>query len=96
VAVGDAVALADVGGQQAAAVLVVADGHALPAGPADDDALQQRGAFAGRSGAQDADEGVTDGADVKAPPGVSRAGPSSSGCRRYRRGVVVLIRRGVR
>ena len=29
---------------------MVADGHALPAGPADDDALQQRGAFAGRSG----------------------------------------------
>ena len=48
--VGDAVALADVGGQQAAAALVVADGHALPAGPADDDALQQRGAFAGRPG----------------------------------------------
>ena len=29
--------------------LVVADGHALPAGPADDDALQERGSFAGRA-----------------------------------------------
>ena len=35
-------------------------------------------------GAEDADEGVADGADVKAPPGMSRAGLSSSGCRRYR------------
>ena len=32
------------------AALVVADGHAQPAGPADDDALEQRGAFAGRPG----------------------------------------------
>ena len=46
----DAVALADVGGEFAAAALVVADGHPLPAAPADDDALQQRGAFAGRPG----------------------------------------------
>src|ERR1019366_3263851 len=46
----DAVALAHVGGQVTAAALVVADGHALPAGPADDDALQQRGSFAGRPG----------------------------------------------
>ena len=49
-AVRDAVALADVGGDLLVAALVVADGHALPAGPADDDALQQRGAFAGRPG----------------------------------------------
>src|ERR1700757_5134349 len=46
----DAVALAHVGGDLLVAALVVADGHALPAGPADDDALQQRGAFAGRPG----------------------------------------------
>ena len=46
----DAVALAYVGGDLLVAALVVADGHALPAGPADDDALEQRGAFAGRSG----------------------------------------------
>src|SRR6266702_1681316 len=46
----DAVALAYVGGDLLVAALVVADGHALPAGPADDDALQQRGAFAGRPG----------------------------------------------
>ena len=45
----DAVALADVGGDLPVAALVVADGHALPAGPADDDALQQRGSFAGRA-----------------------------------------------
>src|SRR5450755_4096794 len=30
--------------------LVVADSHALPAGPADDDALQERGSFTGRPG----------------------------------------------
>jgi membrane-associated phospholipid phosphatase len=45
---------------------------------------------------EDADEDVIDGSDVKAPPGVSRAGLSSSGCRRHRRGVVVVIRRGAR
>ena len=49
-AVRDAVALAYVGGDFPVAALVVADGHAQPAGPADDDALQQRGAFAGRPG----------------------------------------------
>jgi hypothetical protein len=49
-AVGDAVALAYVGGKFLAAALVVADGHAQPAGPADDDALQQRGSFAVRPG----------------------------------------------
>src|SRR6266702_6500287 len=48
--VGDAVTLAHIGGDLLVAALVVADGHALPAGPADDDALQQRGAFAGRPG----------------------------------------------
>src|SRR5204863_8355494 len=46
----DAVALAYVGGDLLVAALVVADGHALSAGPADDDALEQRGAFAGRPG----------------------------------------------
>ena len=49
-AVRDAVALAHVGGDLLVAALVVADGHAQPAGPADDDALQQRGSFAGRPG----------------------------------------------
>ena len=46
----DAVALAHVGGNLLVAALVVADGHALPAGPADDDALQERGSLAGRPG----------------------------------------------
>ena len=46
----DAVALAHVGGDLLVAALVVADGHALPAASADDDALQERGAFAGRPG----------------------------------------------
>ncbi len=47
-------------------------------------------------GAEDADEDVADDADVKAPPGDVPAGPSSSGCRRHRRGVAVVIRRGAR
>ena len=46
----DAVALADVGGQFLVAAEVVADGHPQPAASADDDALQQGGAFAGRPG----------------------------------------------
>lgn len=46
----DAVTLASVGGDLLVAALVVADGHALPAGSADDAALQQRGSFAGRPG----------------------------------------------
>ena len=46
----DAVAVAGVGGQFLAAAGVVADGHPQPAAAADDDALQQRGAFAGRPG----------------------------------------------
>jgi len=48
--VGDAVALADVGGQVPAVALVVADGHAGAAAAADDDALQQGRSLAGRSG----------------------------------------------
>ena len=43
----DAVALAHVGGDLLVAAVVVADGHPQPAPAADDDALQQRGAFAG-------------------------------------------------
>ncbi len=50
VPVGDAVALADVGGQILVAALVVADGHAAAAAAADDDALQQCRSFPGRSG----------------------------------------------
>ena len=46
----DAVAVAGVGGQFLVAAGVVADGHPQPAAAADDDALQQRGAFAGRPG----------------------------------------------
>ena len=46
----DAVAVAGVGGQFLVAAEVVADGHPQPAASADDDALQQRGAFAGRPG----------------------------------------------
>jgi hypothetical protein len=48
--VGDAVALADVGGQVFPAAGVVADGHPPAAAAADDDALQQGGALAGRPG----------------------------------------------
>ena len=47
---GDAVALAHVGGCLLAAAGVVADGHPPAAAAADDDALQQRGAFAGGPG----------------------------------------------
>ena len=50
VPVGDAVALAHVGGRLLAAAGVVADGHPVAAAAADDDALQQRGAFAGWTG----------------------------------------------
>ena len=46
----DAVALAQVGGPVGAAAAVVADSHPGSAATADDDALQQRGAFAGRPG----------------------------------------------
>ena len=46
----DAVALAEVGGQVFPAAGVVADGHPVAAAAADDDALQQGGAFAGRPG----------------------------------------------
>ena len=46
----DAVAVAGVGGQFLVAAEVVADGHPQPAASADDDALQQRGSFAGRPG----------------------------------------------
>ena len=46
----DPVALAEVGGQVLAGALVVAHGHPPPAATADDDPLQQGGAFAGRAG----------------------------------------------
>src|SRR6266567_4159028 len=46
----DAVAVAGVGGQFLAAAGVVADGHPQPAAAADDDALQEGGAFAGWPG----------------------------------------------
>jgi hypothetical protein len=46
----DAVALAEVGGQVFPAAGVVADGHPPAAAAAGDDALQEGGAFAGRSG----------------------------------------------
>src|SRR4029077_16157628 len=48
--VGDAVALAEVGGQVFPAAGVVADGHPPAAAAAHDDALQQGGALAGRPG----------------------------------------------
>ena len=50
VPVGDAVALAEVGGGLLAAAGVVAEGHPGAAAAADDDALQQRGSFAGGPG----------------------------------------------
>jgi hypothetical protein len=46
----DAVVLADVAGYLGAVAGVVADGHPPAAPAADDQALQQRGAFAGRAG----------------------------------------------
>ena len=48
--VAGAVTLAEVGGQVFPAAGVVADGHPVAAAAADDDALRQGGAFAGRPG----------------------------------------------
>jgi tetratricopeptide (TPR) repeat protein len=53
--------------------------HAIELNPSDAEFIAQRGAtyrLMGRllPGVEDADEGVIDGADVKAPPGVSRGG----------------------